>query len=295
MVEARRTRRRLTTPARPPIGTYVYCVVAAARAPAPPRSRRGLPGAGPVRLVALAEPAATDGGARRSASRGPARALRTWLVVADVPLRLYGEAAINQRLSDLDWVSRAAVAHEAVVESFIEQPAVLPMKLFTIFTDDRRALEHVSDERRRIAAVIGRVEGHHEWGIRLALEDRAARRSTPPAKAGSRAAPVTGAAYLSAKKAHRDQASEMAGRARDMVANVFDRLDRIATESTRRPVSEVSAAGGALLLDAAFLVSRGRERRFTVAVSHEATALAAAGYRLTMSGPWPPYSFIDRP
>src|SRR5438034_760114 len=103
--------------------TYVYCVVAAPRAPRRARSPAGLPGAGRVRLLDL--------------DRG------LYLVAADVPLARYGEAAIERGLSDLDWVSRAAVAHEAVVESFIDATAVLPMKLFTIFNNDARAIEHV--------------------------------------------------------------------------------------------------------------------------------------------------------
>ena len=83
--------------------TYVYCAVAAPRAPKPSRVAAGLPGAGRVRLLDL--------------DRG------LYLVVADVPLARYGEAAIQRGLSDLDWVARAAVAHEAVIESFIDATA----------------------------------------------------------------------------------------------------------------------------------------------------------------------------
>src|SRR5437773_5588216 len=90
-----------------------------------------------------------------------------FLVVADAPLERYGEDAINRGLSDLDWVARGAVAHEAVVESFIGASALVPMKLFTIFTSDERALEHVRREAPRVDAVIRRVAHHHEWGVRV--------------------------------------------------------------------------------------------------------------------------------
>src|ERR1700692_1738594 len=94
--------------------TYVYCLVAAPRRPSLTRVPPGLRGMRRPRLLEV--------------SRG------RFLVVADAPLDRYGEDAINRGLSDLDWVARAAVAHEAVVESFIGARAVLPMKLFTIFT-----------------------------------------------------------------------------------------------------------------------------------------------------------------
>ena len=64
------------------------------------------------------------------------------VVVADAPLSEYGEAAIARGLANLEWVSRAAMAHERVVESFGGADAVLPMKLFTIFTNEARAVAH---------------------------------------------------------------------------------------------------------------------------------------------------------
>src|SRR5918999_118989 len=111
-------------------GTYVYCLIAADRRPVLRRRSGRLPGMGPVRLLDV--------------NRG------LWLAVADAPLDRYGEEAINRRLSDLDWVSRAAVAHEAIVESFLEERAIVPMKLFTIFTSDDRAVEQVRSDRRRV-------------------------------------------------------------------------------------------------------------------------------------------------
>src|SRR5438093_6861804 len=129
--------------------TYAYCVVANATRPRLKRNVARLPGMGPVRLVDV--------------DRG------LFLAVADAPLDRYGEAAINRGLSDLEWVSRAAIAHEAVVESFIAESAVLPMKLFTIFTSDERALAYTRGERRRIRAAAARVANQHEWGVRVIL------------------------------------------------------------------------------------------------------------------------------
>ena len=76
--------------------TYVYCVIAAARRPRVSGKARGLAAMGSVRLLDV----------------GPG----LYAAVADAPLSRYGEAAINRGLGDLEWVSRAAVAHEAVIE-----------------------------------------------------------------------------------------------------------------------------------------------------------------------------------
>src|SRR4030095_12733707 len=100
---------------------YVYCVLAATRPPRLSRVPRGLPGLGPVRLLAV------EAG--------------LFAAVASAPTGHYGEAAIRRCLGDMDQVSRAALAHEAVVASFASETAVLPMKLFTLFASDARVVE----------------------------------------------------------------------------------------------------------------------------------------------------------
>jgi hypothetical protein len=247
----------------------VYCLVAASRRPSPARVPPGLPGMGRVRLLDV--------------SRG------RFLVVADAPLDRYGEDAINRGLSDLDWVARAAVAHESVVESFIAASAVLPMKLFTIFTSDDRALEHVRRDASRVDALLRRVANHHEWGVRVVL-DRA-RAAVPGAR---RDRPiVSGKGYLAQKKSQRDAAAELARHARDTVADLYDRLAKQSGLARRRTASELPVQGGPLVLDAAFLVPTRHTARFRSLAAREARALARRGYWLTLTGPWPPYNFIQ--
>jgi hypothetical protein len=215
-----------------------------------------------------------------------------WLVAADAPLDRYGEDAINRGLADLDWVSRAAVAHESVVEAFIGAAAVVPMKLFTIFTSDARALEHIARERIRIAAVLKRVTHHLEWGVRVVL-DRA-KAAAPKGRMSPETAEVSsGAAFLTRKKAQRDVLAQIAERSREVVAELYDGLAVHARIARRRSASELPVAGGPLLLDAAFLVPKARAAAFTKLAARQMRDLARQGYRVTVSGPWPPYSFIQ--
>ena len=235
-------------------GTYVYCLIAAKRRPVLRRARPGLPGAGRTRLLPV------DTG--------------RWLIVADAPLDRCGEAALStRRLSNLDWVSRAAVAHEAVVESFIASTAVLPMKLFTIFTSDDRALEHIATERPQIDRLIARVARRDEWGVRVVLDRaRAFRAATQETRGGS----PTGASLPRAKKAARDATVELERRAKKVVRDVYGALGSRSDDARRRAVSELPS-GGPLLLDAAFLVPRARAAKFRSAVGRQARTLGPAG------------------
>ena len=79
----------------------------------------------------------------------------------------------------------------------------------------------------------------------------------------------------------------------DTVAGLYDRLAKQSGFAKRRTASELPVQGGPLVLDAAFLVPTTRTRRFRSLATREARALARRGYRLTLSGPWPPYNFIQ--
>jgi hypothetical protein len=103
----------------------------------------------------------------------------------------------------------------------------------------------------------------------------------------------TGVAYLTRKKGQRDAAVELATRARETVAALYDRLAARSRVAKRRLASELPVQGGPLLLDAAFLVPRARATSFQALTARESRSLARHGYGLTVSGPWPPYSFVQ--
>jgi hypothetical protein len=102
----------------------------------------------------------------------------------------------------------------------------------------------------------------------------------------------TGAAYLAEKKSQRDRAVELARHAREVVADLYDLLSTVASDAMQRPASELPIKGGPLLLDAAFLVPRSGAARFRKVVERRAKELGPDGYRIALTGPWPPYSFV---
>jgi hypothetical protein len=203
---------------------------------------------------------------------------------------VYGEEALERGLQQLDWVAPRALAHEAVVEHFLAAPAVLPMQLFTMFTGDERAVEHVVRDRRRIAAILARIEGQVEWGLRVTLDPEApdavrSRRSVRKANEG-------GAAYLARKRDQRDLAHTRLKKGRSEANRMYRAVSREATAARRRTETERAAPGSRLLLDAAFLVPAGRVGAFRAVVGRHARALKGAGLTVSLTGPWPAYNFI---
>jgi hypothetical protein len=253
--------------------TYVYCVIRSDRRPVLRGVPRGVPGASPVRALD-----AGDG---------------LWLIAADVPDADYNETAIERGLKNLDWVSRRAVGHEAVVEHFLRARAVLPMQLFTIFTADDRALGHVRRDRRRIARIVRRIEGHVEWGVRLTWDEKAARTSVEDAHRRASGRTATGVEYLARKRDMLEVDRKRLAEAQTVATRLYRELSAHATDAQRRTSTEQQAAPTSrLLLDAAYLVPARDTAAFRRELRQRARKLQTPGVAVSLTGPWPPYNFI---
>jgi hypothetical protein len=267
---ARRGRGAGTAPAASPgAATYVYGLVAAPAAPAVAAAPKGLPG--------LSSPRALPAGEG------------LWLVVAEAPLPDYGAEAIGRRLDDLSWVSTCAMAHERMVEHFAAAGTVVPMKLFTLFAGDARAVEHIAGQRDRLERLLSRVAGCREWGVRVHLDERRARAAAAGGEAPSGGG--SGTAFLERKKRQAQASRQAAADAQARADEVHEALAARARGVVRRePLA--AEPGMRLLLDAAFLVPEGDAAAFEAEVGRGSEALARLGCETVLTGPWPPYNFV---
>lgn len=226
----------------------------------------------------------------------PASGPRHWLVVSTVPAVVYGERSLQRDLQNLDWVGPRALAHERVIEHFLSADAVLPMQLFTLFTSEARAVDHVLANRRRIGRILLRVERQVEWGLRLMWDPATV---ADDGKSGARRTSrrdghrvISGAEYLTRKRDLRNRSRTQLKRARADANRLYRAIAGEASQALRRTDVERALPGSRLLLEAAFLVPVRRVRAFRAAVSRHTGALERSGIAVSLTGPWPPYNFI---
>lgn len=251
---------------------YAYCLVAGAGPELLDGAPLGVPGAAPPRLLPVSE--------------------STRLVVSTATPREWSEQAISAGLRDLDWVSERAMRHEEVVAHCVamlgERAALLPMKAFTLFGSDERALAHVREREDAIGAALDRVAGCVEWGARLRYSEQAARAARE--REAKREQVSSGAAFLARKKQIADAARGARAEAIAAATRAVDRLATIARETRRIPPPE--GAASALVAEAAYLVPRGAAVELERIAATVKGDLDACGVELELTGPWAPYHFV---
>ena len=207
------------------------------------------------------------------------------------PVLVVGEAGLGAAVSAIPGselnpeISRLR-AFERVVEWFHERWAVLPMRYGCLLEDLTQVLEVLREHREEYQALLEGLAGAVEMTIRVLTDTEAAAEVPPiPAESGG-----PGAAYLARL---RDQyaAADRAIREADGIA---DRLCRLLAgtfvRSQTEPASRGGTGGGKTLASVHFLVKRGAVASFREAVERLRGRLPGG---MLVSGPWPPYNFVD--
>jgi hypothetical protein len=247
---------------------FVYAFAAVADLPPPAALRRlpTMPGGSKPRVL----------GVRQGLS----------LVVADVPRAVYAADVLEPRLADAEWVAAAAAAHHAAIERLARTRSLVPFRIFTIFSSDARARQITAARAAPLRRALARLDGRQEWVLRIGPPDRA-RASEPRPADTRRSGVVSGTDFLQQKATAATDRQARAARVTAQAARVVTALEAAADEATVRP----PPPGTSLLVDAAFLVASRRRAAFRRALDAHAAPLLAEGCAVTLTGPWPPYSF----
>jgi hypothetical protein len=252
-------------------GWYVYGIVPAAEAPDNLFDGVAGVGGGSVTLIA-------DG--------------RLAAIATDVPLEEFGEDAIAENLRDPAWLERGVRGHDAVLEATLGAVTVVPFRFGTIYRGEDEVRAMLS-QNERLNDALDRVRGRVELGVKAFLTAAAAGAEL----SGEEGTESAGRRYLEGKqRARRDAEEREALRAR-WADETHARLAAVAEGATANPLQprELSGREEEMFLNGAYLVPLERERQFRQTLAELETELGPSGARFELTGPWPPYNFVEDP
>jgi len=220
------------------------------------------------------------------------------VAASSVDAGAFNEESLQRRLADPGELEAMARTHHRVIGTAAAAGTVLPLRLGTVYREDDRVRTMLAEREPEFAATLGWLAGRAECGVKVwaspaALATGSTRGEAPGPGGG-------GAAYLSRRRdelAARDQASR---RAAETAAGIHERLGGLAVAGRQHQPQDTRAAGerstGAqevMVLNGAYLVAVAGLAEF--AAGARAAVADLAGFRLDVTGPWPPYSFADGP
>lgn len=219
-------------------------------------------------------------------------------VLSAVPLEVYGEGALAERLSDATWMATRALRHERVAEHFARQTAVVPLRFGAIYLRREGVAAMLSERAAQFREVLARLGGREEWGLnvyveRVRLREEVTRLSARLREMAERAnASTPGQAYLLRKKIEGLRDEEARAETRRVTREVEETLAAACDGAARlRVLKDEADEQGELAARLAFLVPSEGFDAFRAAAESLAAEYTPLGFRFELTGPWPAYNF----
>ena len=169
------------------------------------------------------------------------------------------------------------LAYERVVEAIHARQTVIPMRYGCVMENKEQIVQLLEDHRREYEALLLRLSGRTEMGIRLLWPP-----SATPLPSLLR---LPGAAYLASLRNRYNSQDTLASEEGLLADRFVALLDDCFTEQRR----EVSLSHRGRLLSLYFLTPKSGAEEFRKMVRKLSTPY---GVKLLLTGPWPPYNFV---
>ncbi|NMO88592.1 GvpL/GvpF family gas vesicle protein [Actinomycetospora sp. TBRC 11914] len=205
-------------------------------------------------------------------------------VVGDVPREEFEALSLDDRLEDLGWLAATARAHHHVVDTIGSRRTIAPLSLATVYFDDDRVRTLLTDGAAAFTAVLDRLEGRAEWGVKVSMRSGGGREQPGTER------PKTGAEYLRSRRQALREGDQAVARAEADAEEIDEAVRALAVASRRHRPQEQSLTGRSerMVLNGAYLVDAGAAGQLTSLVGSWSEHPRV---RVELTGPWVPYSF----
>lgn len=208
----------------------------------------------------------------------------------------FSQEAVDQRAGNLEWLGSIGYRHQAVVADLMRRTTIVPLRAFTLFSSEENLGEYLEEHAPQLARTLERLDGKQEWTLRIEFD-----------------AQVWSNALTSRVKTLREISEEMAHAAPGKAFLLKKKLDEERKHASRTGEESLLSEIQGAILDKlkSEVVAESREQRegafpqINVLVNRDEESVlqdlhrelndkyGGEGVTLSMSGPWPPYTFAS--
>ncbi|MCZ0984669.1 GvpL/GvpF family gas vesicle protein [Streptomyces diastatochromogenes] len=221
--------------------------------------------------------------------------------VSSVPAQDFQESALRRHLEDLDWLEAVARAHHTVIEALAAHTTVLPLRLATVYLDDRRVETMLGADAQQFSQAMRRLAGHLEWGVKIYVDRQPDVRVTGEAGAAATTEGLSpGRAYLRARRVQRHSRDESYRAARQAAEHVEAIGRDMAAGHARHQLQqgELATGAGENVVNDAYLLAHETAAEFRTRVldaARDCPACASTSPGPGRRTPSPPHSAREGP
>lgn len=217
----------------------------------------------------------------------------TCAVYSLVELGEFLGASAEARMQDLAWLGPRACRHEAVIEHVMSRAPVLPARFATLFSSLESLEQFILEQGGAITGFFSELGEKQEWAVKGLLDREGALQGLfDPAAEELAGSP--GTRYFQEKRTRARLERESGLRLKEFCRRAATVLGTHAAGFSERKIltPKNGEADAEVVLNWAFLLPPGAIADFRASLERFHQVDAFPGLALTLTGPWPPYSFV---
>jgi hypothetical protein len=225
------------------------------------------------------------------------RFLDVTAVLSTVSLEEFSGPTADSRMQDLSWVGPRACRHEEVVEQVMHLSPVLPARFGTLFQSLESLEIRLKKHHGVISKFLDQVTDQEEWAVKVLLDKTKAKEELFSITLAREERHLTslspGLRYFQEQRMRIGVEKELNNWLKEVYKELASVLSHYASDFCERKVFSREAPGseGDVVLNWAFLVSRGVLADFRAGIDRANAEHVQRGLIFKLTGPWPPYSF----
>lgn len=201
----------------------------------------------------------------------------------------------------LDETQTLLQAHEDVIDTLMKVTTIIPFKFGTILKDENAALELLQENEEKFKQFLARYVGKAEWGLKVYADTQdvikylVQNESKFQNMEEQRKKLSRGAAYLFGRKVENELKNDAFAQLASITEALFHEMEKDAYEARLNKTlpQKLTSRNKEMILNAAYLVEKESGEYFRTQGKKLQERYKVAGLELEISGPWPPYSFVD--
>jgi len=224
-----------------------------------------------------------------------------YAIVKSVSPDNFSEENLKRNFSDLAWIDVHAREHIRIISEVMKNSTVIPFKFGTIFNSAESLAGFIRDYSGSLAENIEHLKGKEEWSVKIYCDRPVLNQQIVGISDDVRnleeeiQKSMPGKAFLLKRKKVEVVEKEVEKIMRICGQSCYDELAEISTSTKINNIlpKELTERTDDMILNVSCFVNQEKVNEFLEAVEQSQGKYKNTGLTVEVSGPWPPFSFIN--
>ena len=208
---------------------------------------------------------------------------------------------IRKSMKNNSWLKDQVRQHAGVLAEAKGMMTIVPLRFGTVFTSEKEVQSFVQKREKALLETLSRLKDKNEFGIRVLcdVDKLGASISTSGSEFSQSISQLSpSVAEFIKGQLHMDDADFSYSSIEKAIESIVSRIDQPLQHFATEAISKNNGNGFAtdladVVLNSTYLVPLVQEKNFRSKITEIAQELNPLGVTIEVSGPWPPYHFVD--